>query len=180
MRSEVWRPAMRLVTAASGGAGQPPAGHYDPAARSSLHGLRRKCRRRKRGPRPKTATVERREASVLRYWTRGASQAPGLPRQWQTRRVPLHPGACRRSAHPLRRWETISRPGRAAPREGDVLSHGLFDIVSKGRTRCGAALAMRGFASRPIGPWRGNGPARTHTLEKQSRRGLPHRSAGTH
>src|SRR5262245_7752198 len=31
---------------------------YDPAARSSLHGLRRKCCRRKRGPRPKIATVE--------------------------------------------------------------------------------------------------------------------------
>ena len=36
---------------------------------------------------PKTATVERREASVLRYWTQGASQAPGLPRHVQTERM---------------------------------------------------------------------------------------------
>jgi len=32
---------------------------------------------------PKTATVERREASVPRYGTQGASQAPGLPRHVQ-------------------------------------------------------------------------------------------------
>ena len=31
-------------------------------------------------PRPKTATVERREASVPRYGTQGASQAPGVSR----------------------------------------------------------------------------------------------------
>src|SRR6516225_5433123 len=31
-------------------------------------------------PEPKTATVERREASVPRYGTQGASQAPGTPR----------------------------------------------------------------------------------------------------
>ena len=30
-----------------------------------------------RSSRPKTATAERREASVLRHWTQGASQAPG-------------------------------------------------------------------------------------------------------
>ena len=34
-------------------------------------------------PRPKTATVERREASVPRYGTQGASQAPGLLRHVQ-------------------------------------------------------------------------------------------------
>src|SRR5262245_27667272 len=84
---------------------------YDLAARSSLHGLRRKCCRRKRGPRPKIATVERREASVLRhkrvharltthYGTHGASQAPGMSRHDMPQRMPLHPCACRRSAHP--------------------------------------------------------------------------------
>src|SRR5262249_19000876 len=31
-------------------------------------------------PRPKTAAVERREASVPRHGTQGASQAPGTPR----------------------------------------------------------------------------------------------------
>src|SRR3954447_19807412 len=37
--------------------------------------IRRQCRRWKRGPRPKTATVERREASVPRHGTRRASLA---------------------------------------------------------------------------------------------------------
>ena len=35
---------------------------------------------RSAAPRPKTATVERREASVPRHGTQGASQAPGMPR----------------------------------------------------------------------------------------------------
>ena len=44
-----------------------------PAPRgASPHALRRQCRRRKRGPEPKTATVERREASVPERRTRGA------------------------------------------------------------------------------------------------------------
>src|SRR5207247_6706158 len=53
-------------------------------------------------PEPKTATVERREASVLRR-TQGASPAPGLPRHVQAQRVPRkHPYDSRRSAHPFR------------------------------------------------------------------------------
>ena len=52
-------------------------------------------------PEPKTATVERREASVLRR-TQGASPAPGLPRYVQASRVPRkHPNDSRRSAHPF-------------------------------------------------------------------------------
>ena len=52
-------------------------------------------------PEPKTATVERREASVLRR-TQGASPAPGLPRYVQAQRVPRkHPNDSRRSAHPF-------------------------------------------------------------------------------
>src|SRR5215475_8820314 len=84
---------------------------YDLAARSSLHGLRRKCRRRKRGPRPKIATVERREASVLRYWTQGASHAPGMSRHDM-------PNGCRCIRAPVgapptpRRWVQISKLGR--------------------------------------------------------------------
>src|SRR5205809_6454580 len=51
-------------------------------------------------PEPKTATVERREASVLRR-TQGASPAPGLPRYVQAQRVPRkHPNDSRRSATP--------------------------------------------------------------------------------
>src|SRR5258705_2045921 len=64
MRSKVWRPAAAARNRAPGGPGHRPPGIYDPAARSSLHGIRRKCRRRKRGPRPKIATVERREARL--------------------------------------------------------------------------------------------------------------------
>src|SRR5262245_19414823 len=95
---------------------------YDLAARSSLHGLRRKCRRRKRGPRPKIATVERREASVLRhkrvharltthYGTQGASHAPGMSRHDM-------PNGCRCIRAPVgapptpRRWVQISKLGR--------------------------------------------------------------------
>src|SRR5437773_6787128 len=53
-------------------------------------------------PEPKTATVERREASVLRR-TQGASPAPGLPRYVQASRVPRkHPYDSRRSTHPFR------------------------------------------------------------------------------
>src|SRR5262245_8020086 len=61
----------RLVTVRPGRRGTLPARHYDLAARSSLHGSG-SCRRRKRGPRPKTATVARREASVPRHGTQGA------------------------------------------------------------------------------------------------------------
>ena len=42
---------------------------------------------RSAAPRPKTATVERREASVPRYGTQGASQAPGVPRYVHAQRV---------------------------------------------------------------------------------------------
>jgi len=61
--------------------------------------LRRKCQSRKRGPEPKIATVERREARVDRKGRRALSQAPGLPR-YAGHGCPLTPGACRRSAHP--------------------------------------------------------------------------------
>src|SRR6516162_1334665 len=79
-------------------------------------------------PRPKTATVERREASVPRHGTQGASQAPGVPRYVHAQRVPLHPNVSRRSAHPsIRVGEAkVQTPGaKNAPRERD----GLFDIV---------------------------------------------------
>ena len=72
-------------------AGTPPSRHYDLGARSSLHGSarhlpavvgRRAPKETEARPRePKTATVERREASVPRYGTQGASQAPGMPRR---------------------------------------------------------------------------------------------------
>src|SRR5262249_25606953 len=63
----------RLVTAGPGRPGTPPARHYDLAARSSLNGSGGNAGDGSAAPRPKTATVERREASVPRYGTQGAS-----------------------------------------------------------------------------------------------------------
>src|SRR6516164_1009671 len=67
----------RLVTARLGRLGTPPSRHYDLGARSSLHGSarhlpavvgRRAPKETEARPRePKTATVERREASVPRH-----------------------------------------------------------------------------------------------------------------
>ena len=67
----------RLVTVRLGRLGTPPSRHYDLGARSSLHGSgkhlpavvgRRAPKETEARPRePKTATVERREASVPRH-----------------------------------------------------------------------------------------------------------------
>src|SRR3954451_10083218 len=70
-----WRPAAAARSGGRGRSGTPPARHDDLAARSIAARIRRKCRRWKRGPRPKIATVERREASVPRHGTRRASLA---------------------------------------------------------------------------------------------------------
>ena len=87
--------------------------------------IRRKCRRRKRGPRPKIATVERREARLppAEVGLVPNSGKPEFVREagtplgaWPATllracRVPLHPGACRRSAHPSIGVD-CARPGR--------------------------------------------------------------------
>ena len=103
-------------------------------------------------PEPKTATVERREASVLRR-TQGASPAPGLPRYVQAQRVPRkHPYDSRRSAHPFRgcvkrkskTWAQKTRRGNeigcshwmlclegfagASPRSADLIFAGSKEI----------------------------------------------------
>jgi hypothetical protein len=53
-------------------------------------------------PGPQTATVERREASVPRRGTQGASQAPGMPRYGVPHGCSAeHPNVSRRCAHPL-------------------------------------------------------------------------------
>src|SRR6266480_6475910 len=81
MRSEAWRPAAAARN-------RSPREARDPA----LQALRPGCEelavtdpaqmpvREARPREPKTATVERREASVPRYGTQGASQAPDMPR----------------------------------------------------------------------------------------------------
>src|SRR6266849_4404994 len=57
-------PRLRLVTVSPGRPGTPSARHYDLAARSSLHGSGGNAGDGSTGPRPKIATVERREARV--------------------------------------------------------------------------------------------------------------------
>src|SRR5438876_6398389 len=73
MRSEEWRPATAACNRRLGRHGTPPARHYDLAARSSLDGSGANAGEGSAGPEPKIATVERREASVPRYGTQGAS-----------------------------------------------------------------------------------------------------------
>jgi hypothetical protein len=90
MRSEAWRPAAAARNRSPREAGTPPSRHYDLGARSSLHGSGRQLpavvgrqapKETEARPRePKTATVERREASVPRHGTQGAS-AP-REREW--------------------------------------------------------------------------------------------------
>src|SRR5262245_3657010 len=63
----------RLVTVEPREARDPARQALRPGCEELALRTRRKCRRRKRGPRPKIATVERREASASR-WTRAAPQ----------------------------------------------------------------------------------------------------------
>src|SRR5262245_60755386 len=96
----------RLVTVCPVMSWKSPASHYDLAARSSLYGSGDNAGDGSAAPRPKTATVERREASVPRHGTQGASQAPGTPRYGVPHGCSAeHPNVSRRSAHPLIRGE---------------------------------------------------------------------------
>jgi hypothetical protein len=84
-----------------------------------------------RNPGPKSPwwSAERRASRVMgrRHPRWGARHAALL----RAHRVPLHPGACRRSAHPSLGWRNSQTPGADAPRECDVLCAGLFDIVRR-------------------------------------------------
>src|SRR5262249_38543984 len=128
----------------AGGKGPPPPGHQDGGARGRLQGSggkmpavvgRRAPKETEARPRePKTATVERREASVPRHGTQGASQAPGVPRHVHAPRVPrTHPNVSRRSAHPSFRVSeaTMQTPGaKNAPRERrGVVRCQIFQLV---------------------------------------------------
>jgi hypothetical protein len=83
MRSEAWRPAAAACNHAPGGR-EPPAGHYDPDARSFLSGIT--AGDASAVPPPKIATVERREAGVPRMGRKAPRKAPGLPRYVQAHR----------------------------------------------------------------------------------------------
>src|SRR5262245_15492497 len=96
MRSEAWRPAAAARNRSPREAGTPPSRHYDLGARSSLHGSGRHLpavvgRRapketEARSREPKTATVERREASVPRH---GTLPLQGVPHS-SIRLTPTH------------------------------------------------------------------------------------------
>src|SRR3981189_1552285 len=77
-------PRLRLVNAGLGGAGTPPARHYDPAARSSLHGSGGNAGEGSAPPgrKPPRWSAERRASRVMgraaphqRGWSRLASAA---------------------------------------------------------------------------------------------------------
>src|SRR6266478_9530412 len=117
MRSEAWRPAAAARNRSPREAGTPPSRHYDLGARSSLHGSARQLpavvgRRAPKEPEarprePKTATVERREASVPRHKRVHAR----LDALWDARRLARRL-ACRVMARPT---------GAAAPERFSAL-----------------------------------------------------------
>jgi len=90
MRSEAWRPAAAACNRLPREAREVARQALRPGCEELAARIRRQLpavvgRRAPEGdgsaaPRPKTATVERREASVPRHGTQGASQAPGTPR----------------------------------------------------------------------------------------------------
>ena len=83
---------------------------------------------------PKIATVERREASVPRYGTQGASQAPGVPRYVHAHGCSAeHPNVSRRSAHPSIRVSEakLQNPGRKCV--AGTMECVLFERVSRAR-----------------------------------------------
>jgi hypothetical protein len=95
------------------------------------------CSVREARPRePKTATVERREASVPRYGTHGASQAPDMPRYGMSNgclaRTRTSLGAPPTPLSGVSEAKMQSLGAKNAPRERD----GLFDIVSCRFTGC--------------------------------------------
>src|SRR5438034_730231 len=101
-RSKAWRPAAAAGNRCPGRYGTPPPGTTTRCEELAGTDPAQMLVRESAAPEPKTATVERREASVLRR-TQGASPAPGLPRHVQAQRVPRkHPYDSRRSAHPFR------------------------------------------------------------------------------
>src|SRR5262245_50650252 len=107
----------------SGGTGIRPPGTTTRAARSlAARAAEAMPQTEARTRSPKTATVERREASVLRHWTQGASQAPGMRRH----RVPdgvssAHSVRLSALRPPLKGGNLFHDPGASAPRERSVL-----------------------------------------------------------
>src|SRR5215468_12164329 len=79
-RSGEWRPAAAARNRRPREVRDPARQALRPGCEELAARIRRKCRRWKRGPRPKIATVERREASVPPPW-----DAPRLDRRGGSR-----------------------------------------------------------------------------------------------
>src|SRR5262249_7521002 len=109
MRSEAWRPAAAARNRLPREARDPARQALRPGCEELAARIRRQCRRRKRGPGGKIATVERREASVPRYGTQGASlgawraalcarlTGAAAPERFSALRPPLDSGLVKRS-----------------------------------------------------------------------------------
>src|SRR5262245_45545429 len=79
--------------------------------------IRRQCRRRKRGPRPKIATVERREASASR-WTRAAPRQAWPVARHERDNIQPAPFGAPLAPHGVDGTEKKQNPG-AATRRGN-------------------------------------------------------------
>src|SRR5437016_12852505 len=151
MRSKAWRPAAVAGNRRPGRYGKPPPGTTTRC--EELAGTDRDTSpvRKSAAPEPKTATVERREASVLRR-TQGASPAPGLPRYVQAQRVPRkHPYDSRRSAHPFRGCVKRKNKTRAQKRAAGTKRCCLVLALSVGHSGRAAVAARAGIHNH--GPW---------------------------
>ena len=84
-RSEAWRPAAAACNRRLGRQGTPPARHYDLAARSVAARMRRKCRKRKRGPGRKSPRWSAERRASPRHG--GAGAFAKAPRRARLRHV---------------------------------------------------------------------------------------------
>src|SRR5262245_9915367 len=140
MRSEAWRPAAAACNRLPREARDPARQALRPGCEELAARIRKATARRCRtagaegdgsaAPRPKTATVERREASVPRHGTQGASQAPGVPRYGTPNGCFARTRTSLGAPLPLDSSERskVAKPGRKKTRRGN--EEVLFDARS--------------------------------------------------
>ena len=174
-RSQAWRPAAAACNRRLGRQGTPPAGHYDPAARSIALRMRRKCRKLKRGPGRKSPRWSAERRASPRHG--GATRRARLWHVAGARHAPERLSALRHPSIGVGR--DGQDPGANASRERTW----LFDIVrrdSRGQRRK-QQLPFRAFLfairHRPPHRERGfafwqNKPNRELLLAEQTQRSL--------
>ena len=131
-RSEAWRPAAAACNRRLGRQGTPPARHYDLAARSIALRMRRKCRKLKRGPGPKSPRWSAERRASPRHGGAGAfAKAPRRARLWHVAGARHAPERLSALRHPSFGVELkFQTPGANASRERKcVVRTGLFDIM---------------------------------------------------